>query len=141
MFAGAGTFSTGLRSREVHVALVVDGRVAVVDADPDLPLSDEARLAREPARDALDRLMLLSQGGDGTVELDRARDDLARWGATRQSGELAVASGCLAVPIFDAGGLAAGAVAFSGPRHRVDGPGDVLSALRPAADALAPLMV
>ncbi|WP_191966859.1 hypothetical protein [Microbacterium testaceum] len=45
------------------------------------------------------------------------------------------------MPIVDASGLAAGAMAFSGPRHRVDDPGDVLAALRPAADALAPLMV
>lgn len=125
----------------VHVALFVDGRVAVVDADPDFPLSDEARLAREPARYALGRLMLLSRGDRGFAELDRARDDLARWGATRQSGELAAASGCLAVPIRDASGAAAGALAFSGPRHRVDDPDDVLSALRPAADALAPLLV
>jgi len=125
----------------VHVALFVDGRVAVVDADPDFPLSDEARLAREPARYALGRLMLLSQGDARVPELDRARADLARWGATRQSGEVAAASGCLAVPIVDASGLAAGAVAFSGPRHRVDDPDAVLSALRPAADALAPLVV
>jgi len=85
--------------------------------------------------------MLVCQGERGTPELDRARDDLARWGATRQSGEVIAASGCLAVPIVDASGLAAGAVAFSGPRHRVDDPDDVLSVLRPAADALAPLMV
>ncbi|MDF2992761.1 MAG: transcriptional regulator [Microbacterium sp.] len=125
----------------VHVALFVDGRVAVIDADPDFPLSDHTRLEREPARYALGRLMLLSQGDQATPELVRARDDLARWGATRQSGELVAASGCLAIPIVDASGLAAGAVAFSGPRHRVDDPGGVLSALRPAADALAPLMV
>lgn len=125
----------------VHVVLFVDGRVVVLDADPDFPLSDPARLGREPSRYALGRLMLLQRGEISSSELSEARADLDRWGATRQSGEFAAGAGCLAVPIRDSSGLLAGAVGFSGPRHRVDDPTAVLATLRPAADALAPLMV
>lgn len=125
----------------VHVVLFVDGRIVVVDADPDFPLSDHARLAREPGRFALGRLMLVDDPSAQDAAAETARADLARWGATRQSGELAAASGCLAVPLRDDAGRLAGALGFSGPRHRVDEPDTVLAALRPAADALAPLVV
>lgn len=125
----------------VHVVLFVDGRIVVVDADPDFPLSDHARLAREPGRFALGRLMLLDDPSAQGAAADAARADLARWGATRQSGELAATAGCLAVPLRDEAGALAGALGFSGPRHRVDEPEAVLAALHPAASALAPLVV
>lgn len=125
----------------VHVVLFVDGRIVVVDADPDFPLSDHARLTRDPGRFALGRLMLVDDPSAQGTAAEVARADLERWGATRQSGELAATAGCLAVPLRDDAGRVAGALGFSGPRHRVDEPDAVLAALRPAADALAPLVV
>lgn len=125
----------------VHVVLFVDRRIVVVDPDPDFPLSDQARLAREPARFALGRLLLVEDAAATGEVVDAARADLARWGATRQSGEITSTTGCLALPIRDGAGALAGALAFSGARHRVDEPDGVLALLRPAADALAPLVV
>ena len=121
----------------VHVVFFVDGRVSVVDADPDFPLSDEVRLAREPERFALGRLLLIEQGRGA----DMARQDLVDLGATRQLGELVPAYGCVAVPIRDTTGALAGAVGFSGPRHRADDPTQVLGVLRPLAARLGPLVV
>jgi len=125
----------------VHLVLFVDQRIVVVDADPDFPLSDSARLTREPARYALGRLLLVEDAAASSDVADAARADLARWGATRQSGEFVTTAGCVAVPIRDGAGALAGALGFSGARHRVDDPAGVLAALRPAADALAPLVV
>ncbi|MDR6691640.1 DNA-binding IclR family transcriptional regulator [Microbacterium sp. 1154] len=125
----------------VHVVLFIDNRVVVVDADPDFPLSDHARLGREPERFALGRLLLVEDAGATGTVVDTARADVQRWGATRQCGEITAASGCLAVPLRDGAGALAGALGFSGPRHRVDEPDAVLAHLRPAARALAPLVV
>lgn len=136
----------------VHVVLFVSGRVSVVDADPDFPLSDEVRLTREPERYALGRLMLVSDQGAGSpgaavaseilsgMTLSAAVDDLRILGATRQIGESAPESGCLALPITDDSGLVAGAIGFSGPRHRVEEPDLVIQTLRPAAVMLGPLI-
>ncbi len=121
----------------VHVVFFVDGRISVVDADPDFPLSDELRLAREPERFAIGRLLAIEQG---TAE-GATRTDFAALGATRQRGELGSGFGCVAVPILDGTGRFAGAVAFSGPRHRVDEPAGVLAVLQPAAARLGPLVV
>ncbi|CAH0230909.1 MULTISPECIES: helix-turn-helix domain-containing protein [unclassified Microbacterium] len=122
----------------VHVVLFVDGRLVVIDADPDFPLSDEARLVREPERYALGRLLLVTQG---RAAVAAAADDLRRFGATRQCGEVTPTSGCLALPIRDDTGATVGAIGFSGARHRVDDPGEVISALEPTVRALAPLVV
>ncbi|CDJ98917.1 hypothetical protein MIC448_1070005 [Microbacterium sp. C448] len=46
----------------VHVVLYPEGRVSLVDPDPDFPFSDPVRLARDPGRFALGRL-LLAEGG------------------------------------------------------------------------------
>lgn len=122
----------------VHVVLFLEGRLVVVDADPDFPLSDEARMTREPARYALGRLLLLTSG----VGVDTTVDaDFRRFGATRQCGEVAPTTGCLALPIRDDTGATVGAVGFSGARHRVEEPVDVIRALEPAVRALAPLVV
>lgn len=121
----------------VHVVLYVDGRVVVADADQDFPLSDEARLAREPARYALGRL-LIAETQTPTAEMAA---DLSRWGIARQIGEVTPGFGCLAVPIRDAAGQLAGAVGFAGPRHRVEEPEAVLAVLRPVAERLGPLVV
>lgn len=122
----------------VHVVLFVDGRLVVVDADPDFPLSDEARLVREPDRYALGRLLLVALGGAvGTA----VETDLRRFGVARQSGEVTSTTGCLALPIRDDTGAMVGAVGFSGARHRVDEPTEVIRALAPAVRALTPLVV
>ncbi len=122
----------------VHVVLFLDGRLVVLDSDPDFRLSDEARMAREPARYALGRLLLLTSGAsvDPAVE-----DDYQRFGVTRQSGEIATTTGCLALPIRDDTGATVGALGFSGARHRVDEPAAVIRALEPTVHALAPLVV
>jgi len=121
----------------VHVVFFVDGRVTVIDADPDFPLSDAARLVREPERFAIGRLLLLERGAAGPV----AARDFADLGATRQLGELTPAYGCVAVPILDGAGRFAGALGFSGSRRRADDPSEVLTVLRPAAARLGPLVV
>lgn len=133
----------------VHVVLYPAGRVNLIDADPDFPFSDPVRLAREPARFALGRLLLAegALGGAGTPgpgvgagTLDAAARDLQRFGVTRQIGELVPGFGCLALPIRDAGGALAGALGFSGPAHRVADPSGVIRLLEPTATRLAPLL-
>ncbi len=137
----------------VHVVLYPEGRVTLVDADPDFPFSDPVRLARDPSRFALGRLLLaegapggarvgsagLGQGVD-PERLDTAAADLRRFGVTRQIGELVPGFGCLALPIRDAGGTLAGALGFSGPAHRVAEPSGVIRLLEPTATRLAPLL-
>ncbi|MBA8815509.1 DNA-binding IclR family transcriptional regulator [Microbacterium halimionae] len=123
----------------VHVVLYFDGRITVVDADPDFPLSDDVRLAREPSRFALGRLLIGETASASALPVGVA-SDLARFNATRQVGEITAGYGCLAVPIHDANGVLAGAVGFSGPSHRVTEPTAVLDVLRPAAERLAPLV-
>lgn len=122
----------------VHVVLFIDGRVVVLDADPDFPLSDADRLVREPARYALGRLLLAAEG---QVPDDAVAADLRRFGATRQCGEIVPTTGCLALPIRDDRGVTVGALGFSGARHRVEDPTEVIGALEPTAHALAPLVV
>jgi DNA-binding IclR family transcriptional regulator len=127
----------------VHLVLFDAGRLTVLDADADFPLSDEVGLAREPERFALGRLMLATAPhapARADPHLAAWRDDLHRLGMTRQIGELAPASGCLALPITDDSGAAAGALGFSGPRHRIEQPSSVLAVLQPAAAALGPLI-
>lgn len=121
----------------VHVVLYPEGRLVVADADRDFPLSDDLRLVREPDRFALGRVLLAERGADVAASVV---DDLRSFGAARQIGELTVGYGCLAVPIRDAQGVLAGAIGFSGPRHRVEQPDAVLAELVPAARRLAPLL-
>ncbi len=121
----------------VHVVFFAGGRLTVVDADPDFPLSDAVRLVREPERFAIGRLLLIERGAADAA----AVRDFDEFGATRQLGELAPAYGCVAVPILDGVGGFAGALGFSGSRRRADDPSDVLTVLRPAAARLGPLVV
>lgn len=121
----------------VHVVLFPDHRFVVVDADPDFPFSDEPRMVREPARYALGRLWLVTRG-DGVDA--RVAADYRRLGVTRQSGEVTATTGCLALPLRDDTGSTVGALGFSGARHRVDDPAEVIRLLDPAARALAPLV-
>lgn len=123
----------------VHVARYDDGRITVADADPDFPFSDESRLMRNPAVFALGRLLLVERGEGGRAVV-QARADLRVLGAARQVGEVAPGFGCLAVPIRDDTGALAAAVAFAGPRHRVEHPDEVLPVLRSTAERLTPLL-
>ncbi|GAA1938539.1 IclR family transcriptional regulator [Microbacterium aoyamense] len=122
----------------IHVVFYVQDRPVVVDADPDFPFSDEIRLAREPERYAVGRLLLVERRHSGPDA--GAAADLARFGATRQIGELVPGYGCLALPLRDAQGTLAGALGFSGPMHRVEEPGDLVRLLSPMAERLAPLV-
>ena len=123
----------------VHVVLYADRRVVIADADPDFPISDEARLVREPERFALGRLMLMERDVAGGFSASAAAD-LATFGVTRQVGELVPGYGCLAIPVRDASGALVGAVGFSGPQHRVEEPSGVIDTLAPVAMRLAPLL-
>ena len=119
----------------VHVVLYVDGRLSVLDADPDFPLADEGLLLREPHRFALGRV-IAPETADAKTSAD-----LAAFGAARQIGEHGRGSGCVAVALRDGDGAVAGAVSFSGPRHRVEDPAAVLAVLHPVAERLGPLVV
>lgn len=118
----------------IHLVVYTEGRIAVADADPDFPLSDEQRLAREPDRFALGLLREID--GDPTVAPDAAAD-LRAYGVVRRAG---ATSGCLAAPIRDASGALAGALAYSGPRRRVDDPAETAAVLVAAARELGPLI-
>ncbi|MDQ1128846.1 helix-turn-helix domain-containing protein [Microbacterium sp. SORGH_AS_0888] len=121
----------------VHVVRYLDGRMTVLDADPDFPLTDEVRLVREPARSALGRLLLVELGIAGAFAA-AAEEDLRRYGAVRRlDGD---GPGCVAVPVRDASGALAAAVAFAGPRHRAEEPDAVLAVLGPAVERLGPLL-
>lgn len=126
----------------VHVVLYPEGRVSLVDPDPDFPFSDPVRLARDPGRFALGRLLLAEADAspDRSPGMDSAAADILRFGVTRQIGELVPGFGCLALPIRDAGGVLAGALGFSGPAHRVEEPSGVIRLLSPTAERLAPLL-
>lgn len=117
----------------IHLVMYVDGRVVVADADPDFPLSDPVRLAREPERYAIGRLMLRERGGGDAAD----RDDLERFGVVRRE---TTTSGCLAAPIRDDAGMLAGALAFAGPSRRVADPADTAAILVSAAAELGPLL-
>lgn len=128
----------------VHVVLYPEGRVSLIDPDPDFPFSDPVRLAREPGRFALGRLLLAENSPDAPRlepgERSAVAADLRRFGVTRQIGELVAGFGCLALPIRDAGGVLTGALGFSGPAHRVEEPTGVIRLLAPTAERLAPLL-
>lgn len=134
----------------VHVVLYPEGRVSLVDPDPDFPFSDPVRLAREPARFALGRLLIVegaetsggggNQASGGEQAGGEAIADLRRFGVTRQIGELVPGFGCLAMPIRDAAGALTGALGFSGPAHRVVEPSGVIRLLEPTAARLGPLL-
>ncbi|KHK99438.1 transcriptional regulator [Microbacterium mangrovi] len=123
----------------IHIARFDNGRVFIVDADPDFPLRDPLRLTREPERTAIGRLLLAASQASGPV-VDAAAADLEQWGATRQMGELIRGYGCIAVPIRGAGGMPAGAVGYSGPSDRVADPGVLVRRLQSAAEQLGPLL-
>lgn len=121
----------------VHVAAYAAGRLHVIDEDPDFPLSDPVRLARDPARYALGVLLLVADGDDG-ADAAAAAAELRRLGAVRRVDGATPGYGCIAVPLRDADGEIAGALAFSGPRHRILEATDLVARLSPVAERLAP---
>jgi DNA-binding IclR family transcriptional regulator len=123
----------------VHVALCVGGRMVLIDSDPDFPFSDSVGLAHRPERFAMGRL-LLAERAIAHPRSTQTRFDVQTFGATRQSGERSPGLGCLALPIRDNSDELVGALGFSGPRHRIDDPSDVLRALVPVARELGPLI-
>lgn len=120
----------------VHVAGFGDGRVHVIDEDPDFPLHDPVRLSRDPAASALGTLMMLA-GGDPAV--NTAASELAQHGAI---GRITAGTGygCLAVPVYDREGRIAAGLAFAGPRHRVVDPAPLVPVLTTAAARLSPYL-
>lgn len=121
----------------VHVAVYVDRRVQLLDEDPDFPFSDAVRLVREPERYALGALMLVAAGDCGPTATTAAAE-LARIGGVRRLDGGVAGFGCLAVPLRGADGGIAGALAFSGPRHRIVEADELLGRLTPVAEDVAP---
>lgn len=131
------TARTSLRAG-VHIVGFEGPRLVIVDEDPDFPLSDRVRLSREPGQFALGRLLLVSQGDAGAAARAAAAELDAR-GAVRVE-HTPASIGCLAVPIRDAHGHVAGALAFAGPRHRIAEPEAIVARLAPVAERIAPFV-
>ena len=121
----------------VHVAAYTNGRLHILDEDPDFPLSDPVRLARDPEHSALGVLMLVATGGDGPAA-QAAATELARLGGVTRVDGATPGVGCLAVPLRGADGEIAGALAFAGPRHRIVDAPALVARLSPFAESLAP---
>lgn len=121
----------------VHVAAYENRRLHLLDEDPDFPFSDPVRLAREPERYALGVLMLVAAGDDGAAAA-AAGEELAALGGVRRVDATVAGYGCLAVPLRRSDGGIAGALAFSGPRHRIVDADEILARLRPVAERIAP---
>lgn len=123
----------------IHVVGFADHRLHLVDEDPDFPLSDPVRLAREPERFALG-LLLLVASGDTAPAATASAAELAALGGIRRTDGPTPGYGCLAVPLRDADGAIAGGLAFSGPRHRIDDGEALVARLAPLAEQLAPFV-
>jgi DNA-binding IclR family transcriptional regulator len=134
----------------IHLARYSDTHLRAVDADPDFPLSDPARIIRYLDASSMGRLLLLElsdTGRLGNVPLEREpsavlaiiSDTRAR-GYAVQLGELAAGYGCLTVPIRDSAGLLVAGLSFAAPQGRVEHPAAVLEALRSTSLQLAPFL-
>ncbi|MEV8024110.1 helix-turn-helix domain-containing protein [Microbacterium sp. NPDC080220] len=117
----------------IHLVLFVDGRLVVADSDPDFPLADPHRAARELETTALGCLLLVERGAalPPTTAAVSTRGTLRRIEGT---------SGCLATPIRDGAGDLVGGLAYSGTRARIEAPRDLTVVLEHAAGELAPLV-
>jgi DNA-binding IclR family transcriptional regulator len=121
-----------LRSRVrggIHLVRYENDRVIIVDADPDFPLSDESRIARDLSLSAMGRLLLAERAGGASPS-----------GYASQTGELTPGYGCLALPIRAADGRLVGALCLSAPALRIAEPGDLFTQLEDGARRLAPLL-
>lgn len=122
----------GLRSRirgGIHLVRYEGDRVLIIDADPDFPLSDEAKISRDLSASAMGRLLLAERAGGASAP-----------GYASQTGELTPGYGCLALPIRASDGRLVGALCLSAPATRIDTPDDLLPQLDQGARQLAPLL-
>ncbi len=124
----------------IHVAIFAGSRIDVIDEDPDFPLSDPIRLAREPERYAIGVLMLVATGERSPAARAGAAE-LAGTGAIGRTDGVTPGYGCLALPLRGADGGIAGGIAFSGPRHRVASGSDLATRLTTVAERLAPYVL
>jgi DNA-binding IclR family transcriptional regulator len=148
----------GLVRWGVHLATYTPGHLALLDADPDHPPTEEAILARYPHASALGKLLLAEQTDwDGIAgELRRFTEhtitnhavlaadltEVTRCGQARQCAELRPDRGCLAVPIRApaSGELTAGLALCGAPARVADPDPELVKLLHDHATRLAPLL-
>jgi len=118
----------------VHLVFYRGGRIILADEDPDFPFSDRQRLQQEPTRYALGLLTAAHRGDDVPHDVVA---DLRVFGVVRVGDDQ---RGCFAAPITDASGDLVGALSYSGPRRRIDEPGELARTLVAAARELSPLL-
>lgn len=121
------TAARGALRGGVHVVAFAGDRVQILDEDPDFPLRDPVRLAREPEHFAAGMLLRVANGDAGSA-VATARAELEELGGIRRIDDGPGLS-CLAVPIRAGDGTIAGAIAFTGARHRIEDPTRVLAPL------------
>lgn len=106
-------------------------RLALLDIDPDYPLSDPARLLHEPSASAAGRLMEAVGSGHPSAAPDHAS----------QVGSFVPNFGCLAVPVWDNSGQLIAALAIAAPAKHIEHPDGLLRVLSGPARSVAAIMV
>lgn len=134
----------------VHLVRYDDARLGVVDADPDFPLSNPARLTRFLDVSAMGRLLMSELRDAGNLadsatersgaEVARLAEETRSRGYALQVGEITRGYGCLAVPIRDRAGMLVAGLCLSAPKPLIETPGETLDALRSSSVRLAPLL-
>jgi DNA-binding IclR family transcriptional regulator len=89
----------------VHLADYRSGSLALVDVDPDFPLSDPERIAGDPACSALGRLLLAERSAPAAFAV--------------QDGQLTPGFGCFAAAVRDETGVLVAGVALALPSARL----------------------
>lgn len=136
----AAAVLAGLRAQvrlAVNLASYRQGRLRMLDSDPDHPPTPGAVLSRHLHASAFGKLLLAEHGdwrrllGDprprrvtpSTIadprELERELSGVRDEGLARQSEELSRGRACLAVPIRDASGALVAGLAVTGPPDRI----------------------
>nr|WP_236779123.1 helix-turn-helix domain-containing protein [Agromyces seonyuensis] len=119
----------------VHLVGYAGGLVRILDEDPDFPLSDSARLERDPEASALGRLLLAER-----YAVPDAASGGSSGGFAAQTGSFAPDRACLAVPIRDADGTLVAGLGAAVPAARAVDPDVLLVPLRETAARLGPLL-
>jgi len=135
----------------IHLVRCDEARLGIVDADPDFPLSNPARLMRYRDASALGRLLLTELREAGTlpasaterspVEVTRLAGKTRARGFAVQVDESAIGYGCLAVPIRDRAGMLVAGVCLSAPKSLLEHPGTAWESMRSSSAQLGPLLV